>query len=63
MLYWLICTATSLFILLTTGVMLTSCTFSYQTICTHGTATDLVDENQTPSTTASPDITIPVKPL
>lgn len=38
------------------GAMLTGCTMSFQNISTHGTATDLVDENQTPSTTVSPDI-------
>ncbi len=31
------------------GFYFTSCTISFQNISTHGTATDLVDENQTAS--------------
>ena len=40
--------------------MLSACTISFQNIDTHGTATDLVDEDQT----ASPNLSasIPLKP-
>lgn len=41
--------------------ILTSCTYSITMVHTEGTATDVVDETQTPSTTVSPDITIPAK--
>lgn len=41
--------------------MIQSCTLSFQNISTHGTATDLVDENQTasPKTSANIPINIP----
>lgn len=44
--------------IMTTIIFLTSCTISFQNISTHGTAQDLVDENQT----SSPDVsaTIPL---
>ncbi len=45
-----------LFILLFTG-----CTLSFQNISTHGTATDLVDENQSPTNTVSPKLNTPLK--
>ncbi len=35
---------------------LTSCTLSFQNVSTHGTATDLIDENQAASPTVSTDI-------
>lgn len=38
---------------------LVGCTLSFSNISTHGTATDLVDENQDASPTVSPDIEIP----
>lgn len=38
-------------------VTLTGCTMSFQNISTHGTATDLVDENQS----ASPKIATKIK--
>jgi hypothetical protein len=41
-------------------ILLNSCTLSFQNISTHGTATDLVDENQTPTNTVSPKFTIPI---
>lgn len=41
-------------------VVITSCTLSFQNIDTHGTATDLVDENQATSPNVSPVITVPV---
>jgi len=46
----------SLFLLAVTSLFLTGCTISFQNISTHGTATDLVDENQT----AQPDISATV---
>lgn len=36
------------------------CTISFQNIDTHGTATDLVDEDLATSPTISPDISVPV---
>lgn len=38
-------------------LLMTSCTLSFQNIDTHGTAEDLVDENQTAN--ASPVVNIP----
>lgn len=40
--------------------LLNSCTLSFQNISTHGTATDLVDENQTPANNFSPTLITPV---
>lgn len=48
----------TLFILF--SVMLTGCTLILQNISTHGTATDLVDENQTATPDISPTINVPV---
>lgn len=42
--------------------MITGCTLSFQNISTHGTATDLVDENQAAQADVSPDISLPVVP-
>lgn len=36
---------------------LSSCTLSYQTICTHGTASDVVDETQTATPDVKADVT------
>ncbi len=41
-------------------ILFSSCTLSFQNISTHGTATDLVDENQTPTNTISTKLAIPV---
>lgn len=41
-------------------ILLNSCTLSFQNIDTHGTATDLVDENQATTPNVSPVITVPV---
>lgn len=49
----------SLFLLIVSTVFLTGCTISFQNISTHGTATDLVDENQTAQPNISPDLTVP----
>lgn len=40
-------------------VTLTGCTMSFQNISTHGTATDLVDENQSASPKIAPKIKMP----
>lgn len=40
------------------GIM-TSCTISFQNISTHGTASDLGDEDLTSSPDISPDISVP----
>jgi len=42
---------------------LSSCTLSYQNISTHGTAQDVVDENQTASPDVKADITADVSML
>lgn len=39
---------------------LLGCTISFQNISTHGTATDLVDETQTPTNDIRPNIVIPL---
>lgn len=39
---------------------LTSCTISFQNISTHGTATDLVDQDQSPTNDIKPNLVIPV---
>jgi hypothetical protein len=40
-------------------LLLTSCTYSITMVHTDGTATDVVDTNQTPKTDVSPEITVP----
>jgi len=52
-----------LFFLLIWATMLSSCTVSFQNISTHGTATDLVDEDQGATADVSPNVSIPLKPL
>ncbi len=42
--------------------LLVGCTISFQNIDTHGTATDLVDENQTASPDVKSDLSIPLTP-
>ena len=42
---------------------LTACTISFQNISTHGTATDLVDETQSPTNDIKPNLVIPIKGL
>lgn len=37
-----------------------SCTISFQNISTHGTATDVVDENLKTDPTVNPNISIPI---
>lgn len=41
------------------ALCLNACTISFQNISTHGTATDLVDENQKAESQASPNLSIP----
>lgn len=43
-------------------VSLIGCTISFQNISTHGTATDLVDETQSPTNDVKPNLVIPLKP-
>ena len=40
-------------------LFLTSCTLSFTNISTHGTATDLVDEEQAAKADVKPNISIP----
>ncbi len=49
----------ALLVILTTALILCSCTISFQNIDTHGTASDVVDENQTASPDIKTDLTIP----
>lgn len=43
--------------------LLSSCTYSITMVHTEGTASDVVDEQQTPSTSVSPNLTVPLKSL
>lgn len=47
-------------VLLFFSVLFHSCTISFQNISTHGTATDLVDENQSPTNDVKPSLVIPL---
>ena len=49
-----------IFLTILVAVGLSSCTISFQNISTHGTATDLGDEDLTTSPDISPDISVPV---
>lgn len=56
------------FIFKVTGIFclisaITSCTYSINMIHSEGTATDMIDENQAPSTDLSPTISIPATTL
>jgi hypothetical protein len=42
------------------AVMLTACTYSIAMVHTKGTATDVIDENQTASPNVSPNISVPL---
>lgn len=44
---------------LTLALFIQSCTISFQNISTHGTATDLVDQNQDATADVKPNIQIP----
>lgn len=41
------------------ATIITGCTISFQNISTHGTATDLIDENQGATADVSPDVSLP----
>lgn len=43
--------------------LLSSCTYSITMVLTEGAASDVVDEQQTPSTTVSPTVSLPDKAL
>ena len=49
--------------LITLPFLLVSCTLSFSNISTHGTATDLIDEEQGASPTVSPAITVPISAI
>lgn len=51
------------YFLISLMALLSSCTYSITQVHTQGQASDVVDEQQTPSTTVSPNLSIPVKPL
>lgn len=40
-----------------------ACTYSITQVHTQGTASDVVDENQTPTSTVNPNINVPVSAL
>ncbi len=40
-------------------LILTACSISFQNVDTHGTASDLIDENQSEAPTISPNLTLP----
>lgn len=40
--------------------LLVGCTLSFSVVDTHGTASDLIDEQQAASPTVSPDIELPI---
>lgn len=54
--------AAVLVIAIMTICFLSSCTISFQNISTHGTANDLVDENQRTDPNIKPVIQVPLKP-
>jgi hypothetical protein len=56
-----ICIVLFLFTLIVAAFFITSCTLSFQNISTHGTATDLVDEDLT--TSPKTDGTLNMAPL
>jgi len=52
-----------LLMLLALPLLLASCTMTFQNIDTHGTATDLVDENLSTTPTVQTNLNLPVNPL
>lgn len=58
--YWL---GAALILTMTVIFFLASCTVSLQNISTHGTATDLVDENMDTSPNINPVISVPLNPM
>ncbi len=51
------------YVLISSLALLSSCTYSITMVHTEGSATDVVDEQQTPSTTLSPTLSNPLKVL
>ena len=51
------------FLLLGLMSAITACTYSINMVHTQGEASDVVDETQTPSTTANPNISIPMSAI
>lgn len=45
------------------ALTLNCCTISFQNISTHGTATDLVDQEQGATADVKADVTVPVKAI
>lgn len=45
------------------SILVSGCTISFQNISTHGTATDLVDENQSATADVKPVVTVPMSPI
>lgn len=45
------------------ALTLQCCTISFQNISTHGTATDLVDQEQAAKADVKADVTVPVKAI
>jgi hypothetical protein len=45
------------------AILVTGCTYSMTMINTDGTASDVVDQNQTPTTSVSPTISVPASVL
>ena len=45
------------------ALVLQCCTVSFQNISTHGTATDLVDQDQGATADVKADVTVPVKAI
>lgn len=43
--------------------LFSACTYSINMVHTEGTASDVVDEQQAPSTTVSPNIDVPISPV
>jgi hypothetical protein len=50
-------------LLLAVSVLLTSCTYNVSMAHTEGTASDVIDDNQSNEPNVSPSVTIPVKPM
>ena len=53
----------SIIVLSAVAMLLTQCTISFQNISTHGTATDLVDQDQKATSDLKNDVTVPLKAI
>lgn len=58
----LISITTAIFLILGVSI-LNSCTISFQNISTHGTATDLGDEQLSTTPTVTTSLNVPIKPI